>query len=74
MKVQHQVAIIYCGTQGLILDVPTDKVLEFEKEYLEYLDLKHKDTLDKIAEGAMDDEIKAVLASAAKEISAKYKK
>ena len=50
MKVQHQVAIIYCGTQGLILDVPTDKVLEFEKEYLEYLDLKHKDTLDKINE------------------------
>ena len=74
MKVQHQVAIIYCGTQGLIFDVPTDKVLDFEKEYLEYLDLKHKDTLDKIAEGAMDDEIKAVLASAAKEISAKYKK
>ncbi len=74
MKVQHQVAIIYCGTQGLILNVPIDKVLDFEKDYLEYLDLKHKDTLDKIAEGAMDDEIKAVLANAAKEISAKYKK
>ena len=74
MKVQHQVAIIYCGTQGLLSDVPINKVLDFEKEYLEYLDLKHKDTLDKIAGGAIDDEIKGVLAAAAKEVSAKYKK
>ncbi|MCQ2958917.1 MAG: F0F1 ATP synthase subunit alpha [Bacteroidales bacterium] len=73
MKVQHQVAIIYCGTQGLLGDVPIDKVLDFEKEYLEYLDLKHKDTLDKIAGGAIDDDIKAILAAAAKEVSAKYK-
>lgn len=73
IPVQNQIAIIYCGTKGLLQQIPTNKVREFEKEYIEYLELKHKDTLDKIAAGDFSDEITAVLESATKEVSAKYK-
>ena len=41
LPTEHQVAIIYCGTKGLLADVPTDKVSEFEKRFLEILELKH---------------------------------
>lgn len=73
VPVQHQVAIIYCGTKGALQHVPIHKVREFEKDYIEYLELKHKDTLQKIAEGVFNDEITNVLDAATKEVSAKYK-
>jgi F-type H+-transporting ATPase subunit alpha len=73
VPVQHQVAIIYCGTKGALQHVPIHKVREFEKDYIEYLELKHKDTLQKIAEGIFNDEITNVLDAATKEVSAKYK-
>ena len=42
MTVEKQVAIIYCGTKGLLRDVPLDKVKEFEAEYLGILEAQHK--------------------------------
>ena len=51
MPVEKQVAIIYCGTQGLLSDIPVEQVKEFETEFLEYMELKHKDTLSELAQG-----------------------
>ncbi|MDX5404634.1 MAG: F0F1 ATP synthase subunit alpha, partial [Bacteroidota bacterium] len=45
MSVEKQVAIIYLGTKGMLKKVPVDKVKEFETEFLDYMDAKHKDTL-----------------------------
>jgi F-type H+-transporting ATPase subunit alpha len=45
VAVEEQVAIIYASTNGLLNDVPTDKVKEFEKEYLESLKLNHKEMM-----------------------------
>lgn len=73
VPVQHQVAIIYCGTKGALQHVPIDKVREFEKDYIEYLELKHKDVLTKIADGVFNDEVTQVLDAVTKEVSAKYK-
>ena len=36
-----QIAIIFVGTKGLIQNVPINKVKEFEKEYLDFLEAKH---------------------------------
>ena len=33
MPVEEQIAILYCGTQGLLKGVPLDKVHDFEKEF-----------------------------------------
>ncbi|MCL2328671.1 MAG: F0F1 ATP synthase subunit alpha [Bacteroidetes bacterium] len=74
IPVKHQVAIIYCGTQGLLQSIPINKVREFEADFIEYLELKHADTLDAIGAGKIDADIKKVLEDAAAEIAAKYKK
>ncbi len=70
--VENQTAIIYAGSKNLLRNVPVAKVKEFEKDYLEYLNNKHRDTLDALKAGKLTDEITDVLEAAAKEISAKY--
>jgi F-type H+-transporting ATPase subunit alpha len=70
--VENQVAIIYAGTKNLLRNVPVNKVKEFEKDYIQFLTLKHKDVLDALKAGKFDDNITNVLEAAAKEISAKY--
>jgi F-type H+-transporting ATPase subunit alpha len=74
VAVEKQVAIIYLGTKGLLIDVPVNKVREFQGEYLDYLDAKHRDTLDLIRKGQINDEITGVLEAACKELTAKYRK
>jgi F-type H+-transporting ATPase subunit alpha len=73
MPVEEQVAIIYLGTNGLLRDVPVEKVREFEKEYLGYMRAKHQDILDRVRNGEYSDEITSVFENAAKELTAKYK-
>jgi F-type H+-transporting ATPase subunit alpha len=70
--VENQTAIIYAGSKNLLRNVPVAKVKEFEKDYLEYLNNKHRDTLDALKAGKLTDEITDVLEAVAKEISAKY--
>jgi F-type H+-transporting ATPase subunit alpha len=52
--------------------VPVENVKEFEKDYLAYLNAKHRKSLDVLKSGKLTDEVLAVLEKAAKEISAKY--
>jgi F-type H+-transporting ATPase subunit alpha len=73
IPVEKQVAIIYCGTAGLLRDVPINKVKEFEKEYIEMLDMKYRKVLDQLGEGILNDEITDILKKVAGEVSAKYK-
>ena len=70
--VEDQVAIIYAGSKNLLKDVPVDKVKEFEKDFLAYLNAKHRDTLNTLKSGKLTDEAVAVVENAAKELSAKY--
>tara|TARA_A100001035_G_scaffold118700_1_gene93224 strand:- start:1256 stop:2839 length:1584 start_codon:yes stop_codon:yes gene_type:complete len=73
LRVEEQAAIIYCGTNGLLMDVPVNKIKEFESEYIAFLHLKHQDILDSLAKGKLSDEITNTLKSVAKELSSKYK-
>ncbi len=66
--VEKQIAIIYCGTKGLLKDIKISQVQQFQKEFLEFLELKHKNILKKLSEGKIDDEITNVLESVAKDI------
>tara|TARA_B110000037_G_scaffold221251_1_gene291467 strand:- start:1021 stop:2598 length:1578 start_codon:yes stop_codon:yes gene_type:complete len=72
LSVEDQTAIIYAGSRNLLKDVPVNKVKEFERNYLEYLNAKHRDTLDTIKSGKLTDDVIDVLTNAAKEISAQY--
>ncbi len=71
--VEDQVAIIFAGAKNLLRSVPVEKVKDFERDYLEYLNVKHRDVLDAIKSGKWTDEITETLTNAAKELSAKFK-
>ena len=72
VRVEHQIAIIYAGTKGLLLNVPVDEIKNFEVEYLDYLDTKHKDTLEHLKAGKFSKEITIILENAITELTAKY--
>jgi len=72
MTVEKQIAIIYCGTKGLLRNVPLNKVKEFEIEFLQQLEIRHKATLEALKLGSFSSEITDVLENVAKELAAKY--
>jgi F-type H+-transporting ATPase subunit alpha len=72
-RVEQQIAIIYLGTKNLLRSVPVNKVSEFEKEFLDTMERKHKQTLDSLKAGQYTDEITNTLEACAKDLLAKYK-
>ena len=74
LRVEEQAAIIYCGTNGLLMDVPVDKIKEFETDYIAFLHSKHQNVLDDLASGKLTDKITSTLSTVAAELSKKYKK
>ncbi|MDR9401480.1 MAG: F0F1 ATP synthase subunit alpha [Psychroflexus sp.] len=72
--VEKQIAIIYAGTKNLLKSVPIDHVKEFEEEYLNILEAKHRDTLDVLKSGKINDEATSLLEQVAKDVAAKYAK
>jgi len=71
--VEDQVAIIFAGSKNLLRNVPVDKVKEFEKDYLEFLNAKHRDVLDTLKAGKLTDEVTETLTAVCKDLSSKYK-
>ncbi len=71
-KVEDQVAIIYAGSKNLLRNVPVEKVKEFERDYIELLNAKHRSTLDDLKAGKLTDEVIDVLTSVAKDLSSRY--
>ncbi|MDA0973591.1 MAG: F0F1 ATP synthase subunit alpha [Bacteroidetes bacterium] len=72
LRVDQQTAIIYCGTKNLLRNVPVEKITEFEKEFLMIMENRHKDTLDGLAKGKLDDSITDVIEKVAADLSSKY--
>jgi F-type H+-transporting ATPase subunit alpha len=73
LTVEKQIDIIYCGTNGLLKDVPVNKVKEFEAEFLGFLETKHKDVLETLKAGKFTDEAAATLQKVSKDLAIKYK-
>src|SRR5690625_2700436 len=73
IPVEEQVAIIFAGTQGLLRDVPVEKVKEWQESFLSLMRNKHMDTLTQIRTGEYNDEIVKVLETAISDTVAKYK-
>ncbi|NVN94768.1 MAG: F0F1 ATP synthase subunit alpha [Bacteroidetes bacterium] len=72
MKVEEQIAILFCGTRGLLQKVAVKKVKDFELEFLHTLKIDHNDVLDSIKNGMLTDNDVKVLEQTAKEVSKKY--
>ncbi len=72
MTVEEQIAIIYCGTNNLLRNVPVNKVRAFERDYLDLLRAKHPQVLADLKAGKYGDAQTETLASVAKEVAAQY--
>ncbi|MDE6247879.1 MAG: F0F1 ATP synthase subunit alpha [Muribaculaceae bacterium] len=73
--VENQVAVIYCGVNGLLENVPVDKVSEFEQQFLQLVKAKYqKEVLDVIKSGQLTDDVEAKIRECAAEIAGSYKK
>ncbi len=57
LPIEEQVAIIYCGTMGLLKSIPKEKVKDFENNLLDELRTHHEEMLQSIAKGDLNDEI-----------------
>ena len=74
IPVEEEIAIIYCGTQGLLHNVPLEKVAEFEKLYLQILKSKYSHVvLDELRIGHLDDKIAALMTEVATEVANRFK-
>lgn len=72
--VAEQVAVIYCGVNGLLENVPLDKVAEFEKQYIQLLQARHADdVLAVIAQGKLTDDVTDKMRKAAAEVADRFK-
>ncbi len=66
MAVEQQIAILYCGTHGLLKDIPLEKVDKFEREFLTLLEIDHQhDVLEPLKQGQIDDQIGKIIESVA---------
>jgi F-type H+-transporting ATPase subunit alpha len=72
--VEKQIAILYCGTKGLLRDVPLNKVKEYEVEFLGILEAQNKNVLTDLKAGKLTDEGTAILEKVALDLAKKYKK
>ena len=71
-KVENQIAIIFCGTNGLLQKVPVSRIADFEAEYLLYLQTNHADLMQKLKEGTIDKSITDTLEEVCRNIAKKY--
>lgn len=74
MPVGEQVAILYCGTHGLMTPVPVEKVRECQDSFLEIMRNSHKDVIDLLGSGKIDDNATAVIEKVMADVAGQYKK
>jgi F-type H+-transporting ATPase subunit alpha len=74
VKVEDQVAIIYAATNGLLDNVPVEKVRAFETEFRQVMQTRHPEALQSLKAGKLDDSITNAIRQVAKDLSASYAK
>ena len=72
LSVEEQVAIIYCGSTGILSGVPVEKIKEFEAEFLSYMKNKHKKELEELKAGKLSTDITRVIRQVVEDLSQKY--
>ena len=74
MPVGEQIAILYCGTHGLMREIPIGKIRNFQDTFLSTLRVNHKeDVIDVLESGQINDTVTAIIEKVAAEIVAQYK-
>ena len=73
LAVEKQIAILYCGTHGLLKNIPLEKVSEFEQNFLKSLDLNHQaDVLDVLKSGVINDQVSKLIEETAAMVAKQF--
>jgi F-type H+-transporting ATPase subunit alpha len=70
--VEEQVAIIYCGSTGILSEIPTAKIKEFEESFLDYMRSKHRKELDTLKSGKLTAEVTDTIRKVVADMSKNY--
>jgi F-type H+-transporting ATPase subunit alpha len=74
MPVAEQVAILYCGTKGLLKDVPLEKVRDFQDSFLQIMRSNYADSvLGELLNGNLGEEVTSKIEKVALDLAGQYK-
>ena len=74
MPVAEQVAILYCGTKGLLKDVPLEKVRDFQDSFLQIMRSNYADTvLGELLKGNLGEDVTSKIEKVALDLAGQYK-
>lgn len=73
MPVAEQVAILYCGTHGLLRDVPLNKVQDFQEHFLQVMRTNYSNTLDSLQQGILDEDATKIIEKVAADLAGQFK-
>lgn len=71
MPVERQIAVLYCGTHGLMREIPVERVADFERELLR--ELETLEVFPTLREGVIDEATAAAIEAAAERVSSHLK-
>jgi len=72
LKIEHQVAIVYCGVKELLRNVAVVKVKDFEHDFLEVMEMQHRPVLDQLKAGILSDKETEVIEKVAAEVAERF--
>lgn len=74
MSVEKQIAIIFCGTKGLLKNVPVKKIRDFEESFLNVMELSHHDVLNSLRSGLLSEYDIETLTKVASQVAKRFEK
>lgn len=73
MSVEKQVMVLYLGVNDYLSDIEVDKITDFEKQFLEFMDTHHSEIEKSIIEGkVLTEELEKQLSDSIKEFKKNY--
>ena len=73
MPVGEQIAILYCGVNGLMHDVPVESIRQCQDSFLDKMRATHQDVIDTLSSGKLTDEALKAIETTMADIAGQYK-
>ena len=73
MPVGEQIAILYCGVNGLMHDVPVESIRQCQDSFLDKMRATHQDVIDTLSNGKLTDEAIKAIETTMADIAGQYK-
>jgi F-type H+-transporting ATPase subunit alpha len=73
LRVEEQIAVIYCSSNGFFDGVDLKNISKLENEYLDVVNSKHKNLLDELADGKVNEKSLEKLGEVANKVASNYK-